>query len=188
MASRSEYKVALIAAMLAFVGAIGGTLLTGFYQGRQWKQSAKHEMQKLILQKRIEIIERTSKILNKSGVAEMLSGELDLRRKELELGKEVAAAALGSKSARTAVDKMNPDSVFGKFKEARLTLLEFHSEFAATLQLAKLFFGPSTNKAIDNMTKDPNWWQAKPDTKSALLQAMNSELTYGIESMVEVSR
>lgn len=180
---KTEYKIALLSAVLAFVGAIGGTVLTGLYQTREWERNSRYEMERMILERRMNVMEKTCKLLNQAPVIDLWETEYDVREKNAQLAAEFADAQLRHRtSAKQPIDS---EANFVKAMALRQKMLQLNAENLATLQLARMLFGPKTEKACAALVKDRHWYKGdeKEQEKDALLDAMADEMAYRIDCL-----
>ncbi len=181
-----ELQVALFTSLLAFIGAIVGTLISGSIQQSQWKTNVRFEYQKAILQKRIDLIDKASAILNRTDSAKWYEIEMELHKEELGYKVKGAALQQGKPQSITQDTVSDKRDNFAGFKEAQLSLVTFNSEFAATMTMVRLYFGPRTRNAVDSLMKElkeANKWEFKPATGLKILEEMTNELDYGLDDL-----
>lgn len=172
-----DSKIAIFAAILAFFGAVAGTLLTGSIQKHQWEREINYRERQEILGKRLDLLGKTSLLLNKSSYAEMLNKEIEYWQKVVDLNK--AAILLSAKNSDGSDSSyiVKSKEILDGFRQARTKLIMLTSEYSSTIQLNAIYFGSKTRNAIKAIESNKNWWEAKKDTKEALLEAMYEELT-----------
>ena len=66
---RVKVILALLTALLAFIGAVGGTLATSLLERSQWERQTGYEYQQGVFKTRLELIERTAEHTNKADIA-----------------------------------------------------------------------------------------------------------------------
>lgn len=62
--SKLKLGVSIGTAILAFMGALFGTYVSGYMQESLWKKNISYEEKRVILNERIKLIEKVSKIIN----------------------------------------------------------------------------------------------------------------------------
>lgn len=157
----------VITAVLAFLGAIGGTIVASTFESAKWVRETNYTYQQNILNKRIELLERTVKILNLGDAA-----------KNLDLGARMSQYEL---ITRNLSSKGETDQFWKDYLSSRLKLEDLDVEFSIVISLDRIYFGKNTAKAIEELTKSPKWWEAEDSKKQDLINAMGSELMEGIE-------
>jgi hypothetical protein len=147
---RQNLMLALITAVLAFVGSAGGILITSAQQRADWERSTGFDMRQKLLDTRVDLIERTVRVMSQANTARVLASQSE-----------------GAASLREDTD----------------ALMALNSEFAATLALDTIYFGPQTKQAVNAVlqTKD-RWWDADESLRRALVAALSAELTYNLET------
>jgi hypothetical protein len=147
---RQNLMLALITAVLAFVGSAGGILITSAQQRADWERSTGFDQRQKILDTRVDLIERTVRLISQANTARVLANQAE------------GASAL---------------------REDRETLMALNSEFAATLALDAIYFGPQTKQAVAAVlqTKD-RWWDADETLRRNLVTALSTELMYNLET------
>lgn len=82
--TRAELGIALVSALLAFVGALGGVLLGSRLDQENWENRFKIEQKRTLLEKRISASERFVIIVNKAPIVRGLQASLKLRNAMLK--------------------------------------------------------------------------------------------------------
>lgn len=173
--TRTQIIVTIGTAFLSFVGALLGVYSGSLLDQGNWETRFRLEQRKVILERRIAVMERIAISFNKASVATGLRATVEFERASTELNVACIKLSMtpGLKSAAckqaTALDPTRMESI------AR----EFHAlsaEFNATLVLAALYFGPETKAAITDMGTDP--WSAGSAKYQRLMDSMGRELAY----------
>jgi len=85
--------------------------------------------------------------------------------------------------ANTARVLSNQTEGASSLQEDREQLMELNSEFAATLALDAIYFGPQTKQAVSAMLQaQDRWWDADEALRRNLVTALSAELTYNLET------
>jgi len=108
------------------------------------------ETQDKVVDKRIELIEKTSKLVGQA------AGVSDLFRTYIK-----------------NID--NPE------KEMSEKLAKYNGEYYSVISMDQIYFGPETQKAINELSKeDGAWWNKSKDKYNNLLSSMYGEIYYEI--------
>lgn len=165
---RDMVYLAIIVAILSFAGGAGGTVLASRFEAAKWQRETTVGMKREIFAKRMELLERTIKAVNRLQILDIYrsSGTYSLVEAEdlIRAGK-VAASLLPTVIESAA-----------KVKEAQ-------AELSAVMTLDVLYFGPMTKQAVDELQKAPQsaepWWRVDQAKIQALLNATAEELQSG---------
>jgi hypothetical protein len=163
---REKFYLAAIVAVLSFLGAVGGTLLSSRLDTYKWQRESSYSLRKEIFAKRMDLIERTIQCFNRLQTLDVYKSKGHYAFVEGE------AAIREGKPAAHSLEPMVESVV--KTKEAQ-------AELSSSMTLDALYFGPKTKRAISDLQKelrdaDP-WWKAVEGAKSqAVLDALAAEL------------
>ena len=171
-ALRQYLTLASLAAILAFAGAIAGSVLSNSAQRALWEEEFAYSSEQRIVDKRIDLIERTIMLMSESYAIQ-------------ETEKDNIKAAL-STVAKVAVD---PTSIVGAIKKnfreqnvAKCKAIASRTEYTNVLKLNRVFFGAKTRRVVDKLLKVDPWWDAKATDRQALIDAMYAEFVEGYEA------
>ena len=171
-AARQNLTLAVLAAVLAFAGAVAGVVLTNAAQRALWEESFAYDSQQSLVAKRADLIERTVLLMSKSYAVQ--EEEKD-----------------GIKEALSTLAKVatNPTSVVGVFKKnfreqavARCASINSRAEFANIMELDKIFFGARTRRVVDKLLDAEPWWDTEPKLRRDLIDAMYAEFMEGFQT------
>ena len=162
---RDKVYLAIIVAVLSFMGGAGGTFLAFRFESEKWQRETSYTVKKEIFTKRMELLERTIKAVNRLQTLDFYqsSGSYSLiEGKDLIQSGKAAAPSLAA-----AVDGVV------KIKEAQ-------AELSAVMTLDYLYFGRKTKQAIGDLQKAlgsaQTWWQVDKAKTQALIDATAAEL------------
>ena len=100
---KSKAVVLFLTALLAFLGAVGGTFISGYIQRQSWERDKLYEHQQRVLAKRMELIEKTVRVMNSQKTAKLhmtaLELDLDIRRVRLHV------AAKGTEEEKKSIGR-----------------------------------------------------------------------------------
>jgi hypothetical protein len=149
----------LLTALLAFIGAVGGNLVTSRLERTQWERQTGYKYQQGVFETRLELIERTAELTNKADIARIY-----------DVGTQ--NALLDAKASIGEPDKV--DQATEEVADYSVKREELDADLAAVLSLDRVYFGPKTNEAITRLTddKDSPWWEADASEFLDLLAAM----------------
>lgn len=148
-------------ALLAFGGAAAGTYISFRFEEQKWRRTTTYDAARALYGKRMELIERTTRAFNQADSAAILDTYVAAQRKE----------------AATAETSLRAD-ILRSVLEADLKRQDLTNEYATTLTLNAVYFGPKTRKAVVPAMVQGEWWRVTPEKQHALLQAMYDELAY----------
>ena len=182
---RSQVKLQVAVAVLSFVGATAGVFISARFEEARADRDNRYSFNTTLLNKRIELVERTAKILNRSDAASQLAQMADLN---LKLAGATTALNFVIAIQRVKADKKDPTRTsdpgyLEKYVATKLQLDEINVEFGTVMVLDKLYFGMKTQKAIDDLvTDDKAWWgEEVTGKKRILLTALFEDLPLGLE-------
>jgi len=169
-----EVSIPLMTAFMAFAGAILGAYLVAELDQSNWEERFKVEQKKAILEKRIELIERTSFILSKSSLMQALEANIDGAIGIINIERKCLASGGSAELCITDKDS-NLAERLGKERYS------INSELSSTLTLSSIYFGPKTKEALKVIINDP--WKSSDQERQALMNAMGNELNYSASNL-----
>ncbi len=161
----------LMAVVLIASAAAAGAVITYEVQRHVWETRLRDEYQKQMVDKRIELIERTVNLMGKSTA--VIGQEKNYTRSFLT----AMAATAQDPSKMVGIFK----EMFGEPSEARCNIAEVHAEFMSLLELNEIFFEGRTRKAVRALQEADPWWEADSALKDDLIEALKADF-YGEES------
>lgn len=167
----------LITALLAFVGALLGTYMAGSLSEKLWERQARHAHLQKVMEQRVELIERISRIGNLGPKMESLQSFAELQAQLAVLYAECKETMDEAKSDTDCHPPYDAIDVVRLSNERA----ELNAEFSSAMQLVALYFGPDSRKAVEEYSRVGAWWKADPQYLKALLSSMQDELTHGVE-------
>lgn len=169
---RQNFTLALIAGILAFGGAVAGGVITNSAQRALWEEEFAYDAEQRIVDKRIDLIERTVMLMSQSYAVQ-------------ETEKDNIADAL-SAVAKVVTD---PTSIMGVIKKnfreqtvEKCKAISSRKEYTNILKLNQVFFGSKTDRAVKKLLTVKPWWDAKPADRKALIDAMHAEFLEGFQT------
>jgi len=167
----AKIGLAIIVAVLSFVGATAGTLVTARFETAKWERETDYTFKQALISKRIELLDRTVRIFSKRDAAKVL----DVTVKTTA---EISAARL-----RQAISKkqdLDESKSVDRMLAGRIQFDDLTAEFNSVMILDELYFGPKTGAAIKNMAKNgviERWWElddkVTADVEAAMYQEIN---------------
>lgn len=174
----TEAKITIFTAFLAFFGALIGTFLGNYYDKNQWKREVDYSERKSILDKRIDLIDKTTRILNRTEYAKVLLAQIEYWSNENDSGRVRALANVQRDKDKKPLlpYKDKSKEVLLGISKSKTALIELNSDFASLMQLNALYFGTETREAVKELITDGKWWNIDKEEGELLLKAMHSEL------------
>jgi len=164
-----EFLIPLITAIMAFAGSILGAYLVAELDQSNWEERFKVEQRKTIIDKRIELIERTSFMFSKSSLMEALEANIQGAIDIINIERECLASGA---SADTCIEDKD-NNLAERLGKERYAI---NSELLSTLTLSSIYFGPKTKEALRIIIKAP--WKSSAQDRQVLINAMGNELNY----------
>lgn len=171
---RSKFAIALLVAVLSFLGAIGGSYVSNRLEAAKWDRETHYAYEQALLNKRMDLVERTLRILNKGQSALAVSTTLN---SAVEVAYQRRDKNLANKKAPMLDPLFRSD--MDKINTTLAQLSDLDAELGVVLSLDRLYFGPKVGKAIDDMNKTykgGEWWNASRDSTQTLIQTMGREV------------
>ena len=166
----SSIILAVLVAALSFGGSTLGSYLSDTRASAQWEREFTAEWRQQILQKRIDIIERTVLAINNRDSVDQIMSMIRLMSAEL-------TRAILDERPDAEITVSAEDLLPGL--EQRLRVNEMSREFSAAMSLCAVYFGPETRNAIASLTDGPDeWWEQEESEFQNLSDALWSELSY----------
>lgn len=149
--------ILVVGAMMTVVtGALAG-VLSYYLSQKSWSANADYQARAGILQKRLDLIERTADLAGQApGIQDVWQLYLD---------------RISASVKRGVLPPFDPT--------LSEKLGEYNGQFRATLQLDAIFFGPKTRTAIASLKGDRSvlpYWNFPEENVARLLSAMTAEL------------
>ena len=132
-----------------------------------WIRDRTYEYSTTILNNRIEIYDRATKVTAMRGIAKALDESIDMYP-------TLVLAEIDSTTSYVHRQEI---------RDLATSLNEITVEYASVMTLASTYFGPDTKAKIKSIqeTNNPDWWNATDEQFATLLSAMGNELNYGLE-------
>lgn len=166
-----QLYISAVTAILAFIGALIGTYISGYMQDALWNKDIRYHEKQILLIERIRLIERASKIINLAPQYTAIQSFAELQANIAKLNSECENK---NKDKGTCCFSQENIIEVTKFTNLRADL---NAEFASVLQLAALHFGPRTKQAVIDYSVVQPWWNADLKYSRELLSAMQSEIS-----------
>jgi hypothetical protein len=159
-----EMKVAVVAGVLAFIGAIGGTFLSSQLEEGRARRAFERDLRAQMLQRRLNVLEACGKARFLAPRLATLKGYLEVQyRRNAELDKQKAS-----------LDEFAP-KVYTV--EMQREYAQIESDQMMCRQMSSLYFGPKTREAASPVQVS-NWTNVNDPAIERLFDAMTAELTY----------
>jgi hypothetical protein len=173
--TRTQILIAVGTALLSFFGALIGVYVGSRLEQSNWEARFDLEQKRVVLEKRVALLERATVIFNKAPTVIGLRASLDGEKKLALIAASCAVQKMSGKPPAkgcASQPKMNTERLEAIAKEIHV----LNAEFAATMTLCATYFGDESKKAIAALTKeDP--WSASDSARNAVVAALARELT-----------
>lgn len=162
---RDKIYISIIVAALSFAGGVGGTLLASHFEANKWERETIFGMRQEIFAKRMELLERTIKAVNRLQILDIYeaSGSYSL----IEGESLIRSGKVAASSLATVTDGL-------------VRVKETQAELSAVMTLDAIYFGPKTKRAVVDLQKalgsTQPWWRVDQAKIQALLDATAAEL------------
>jgi len=174
--TRAEIFVATGTAVLSFSGALLGVYWGSRLEESNWKNKFVLEQKKVILDRRVELMERSVRLFNQAPVVIGLRGGLDAQKALLDITINClkGATVAKSKSAQNCGGNANAESE--NAERFAKEIAKLNGEFSATMSLASVYFGDEVRNSVKALGRDP--WSAGSDAYQKVIDAMGRELNF----------
>jgi hypothetical protein len=166
---RHKFQLAVIVAVLSFLGALGAALVSGRIEESRWRREIRYTAQREVLQKRMELLERTIRIINRMQTLDIASSAASYSLLEGQ------GSIRSGGSGQAGIDAVSATT-------ARIK--EVQGDLAVVMTLDMIYFGPKTIKAVRDLEKSLGtaqpWWKVDAAKTQALLDALSLELSSGL--------
>ncbi len=144
---------------LSAIGSWAGVTLTSEYSTSAYQKQRAFDWDAKIFDKRVEIMERMDRLIAKQ------PGVQDEWNRYLE----------ALQAAKT--QRIPP-------RESSEKLEDFNAGYGNVLLLARVYFGPDTKNAVNDLTKiDSPWWMKSVEKEDAVVSAMTKELSLSLPTL-----
>ena len=156
----SKVLIPLIIGLIGVFGTISGVYITYSLSSKESEKARIIEYEATIVNQRIEIIDRASRIYGKApGISDLWAKYLS------EVGNSTVEIELAEK------------------------LAEYNGEYESVVWMAGLYFGPKTKEALKVLSDERGpWWTKNPENVDKFMIAMYSEIDYGIKYFSTASK
>jgi hypothetical protein len=163
-----KWFVPMLSVVLAFLGALGGSMVSGMYQKNLWENQIIYEKKKTVLEQRVALLEKLSRLANTASQMRTYNDYLILQANLAQIYTECEKAK--QKSC------IKPDDA-KTVSEVNIKRSELNSGYSSTLQLIKVFFSPAIQLKLKELASQKDWWSPEAEPKfRALIAKMSEEI------------
>lgn len=167
----SEVKAALI----ALLGVAVGTVLTSALSFFQWKLEEEKEARDQVREQRIELIDRTSRILASS---ERVKALASIHEVQSSAGNTISNICIEALVSGRTLENCDLEDMNLKLNDINKSIFSAYSEYYATKNLAVIYFCEETKQAFSNLgAGDKTWWLSTEQEQEKLIGAMFEEIS-----------
>jgi hypothetical protein len=155
----------IISAVVVLAAAAAGAYITYRVQQEVWTQKMQQQEKQWLVDKRIELMERTYAMFSRGKV---------VKEMDEDYSKTILQAA--GKVSRDPTKII--DVITKTVKERSLSrcgVMESRAEYRTLLKLNNVLFGEKTRQAVDALLTEDPWWGADSTLGESLLDAMAEE-------------
>ncbi|WP_231757861.1 hypothetical protein [Microbulbifer elongatus] len=159
--------VPALSAILGFSGALAGALIPSWTSEKIFERQVKVERERILFTKKIELLERVSKLAN-------LTSKYEGYQHYLNLQADLASDLKICKASGIA-DCVEPDGTKSALavSEKRSDL---NADFSSTMQLINIYFGKNVSAEVNNLSARKVWWDNDGNNFRDLIIAMRDEI------------
>lgn len=161
--------IPIFSAILGFAGALLGTYIASERSEELWQKQERMIQLKAILNKRVELIERVSKLANSAPKMAGYQSYVDLQGTLAT--KYIECTNL---KASNCTQPDNPKDIL----EISVMRAEMNAEFSSTIQLVSLYFYGETKDLANELGAIKKWWVTGEPAFRNLIKSMQDELEY----------
>lgn len=164
----TKWFIPLLTAVLAFIGILGASLVSGVYQKDIWKGQVAYEKKKTILEQRVSLLDKLSRLANAANQMKEYNDYLIL---QAGLVQDYAQCQKSEQA-----NCIKPDDLITA-SEVSIKRVELNSEFSSTLQLIEVYFSPAILPTLSDLASQKDWWSPSVEPKfRALILEMSREI------------
>lgn len=160
----------IICAVVVIAAAVAGAAITYQIQRQVWEQKLQQQEKQWLVDKRIELMERTIAMFSRGKV---------VKEMDEDYSKTILSAA--GKVSRDPTKII--DVISNTVKErslSRCSVMESRSEYSTLMRLNAVMFGEETRQVVGQLLAQDPWWLVDSTDRENLLAAMENEfLTQG---------
>ena len=144
----SQFLTALLVGVMGLLGVWTGAYLTANEAERLWQKQQRAIKIDNILNKRIELIERVTKLSNSKDKYIAYQGFIELQ----------AGLAQECVSREEKADECSVLEPATSVTELSIKRADLNAEFSSTIQMVTLYFNCDARKIADKLANTTNWW------------------------------
>lgn len=163
------FFLTILAVAVVGVAVAAGAYITYEVQKNVWEQKFQNENKLALVDKRIELLEITTRLMSKS-----------LAVKNMEKADPTKSASVLLKLG------LDPSKIVDVISEsldrktlAKCRFLESNTEYATIMRQNRIFFGDSTRTIIDRLERVDPWWSITKKQRNSLIVAMEYDFLSG---------
>ncbi|EPF2931117.1 hypothetical protein BOO29_18765 [Vibrio navarrensis] len=176
---RQEFNIVMVNSVTTLLGVILGAVITWYLTSSSskdlWLLGNVNKQQNEIVQKRLELIEQASILLNSTQTIEDIHQYL---LAQAEFATEASKCAIEPKKYEmTLIQCKQLMDVDEAFKQSKLKT-DMTAKFGWLVQMSGIYFGPKTSEYAAKLSKLPKWWEAELTLFQGFIDTMKEELYY----------
>ncbi len=165
-------RTELVYCGLSFLGALAGVYAGSHFEQANWETRFELEQKRIVLEKRVALVERVVVLLNKEPLMRGLQASLSAETELARLAAGCEALKLDKKTL-SAVCKTNPKGDSKHVEEIGKDIYMLNADWAAAASLSAMYFGQRTRDAI---RETKSIWVASDAQRQNIIEAMGAEI------------
>jgi hypothetical protein len=170
--TRSETILTVGTALLSFVGALTGVYVGSRLEQLNWESRFQLEQKRLILERRVALVERMTVILNKAPLIRGLQASLEA---EKEMARLAVYCSSQKESKKTSTCKSSIHADTKHVEEIGREMFALNAEWAASASLAAMYFGKNTRQALQEI-RSIELSATSDEQRQKIVDSMGAEL------------
>lgn len=159
--------------LFSFCGAALAVYLTSYLDQGNWSKRFTLEQNKVVLEKRVDLIDKITKLTNRAPAVIGLKGSLQAE-------KDLIYLHFSCEQKKTSDKEIScNDSNFSSLRIENLAkeIHELNVQISSVITLTSIYFGPKTKVILNKINQHDPWLMSINENKE-LIDAMSSELNW----------
>jgi hypothetical protein len=166
---KAQLLTGVVTTLLTLIATVVGIAINEHLQQHHWDQEKHYTIESDLLSRRFALLDRFLKVSRRDAELSTLKFLVQYNVDQVGNAAKQKDAVASYKLIRDGADETR-------------RLDDGRAEYLAVLTLSAAIFGPKTQRAVHAIIAkhNPNVWEADEEEKSAMVEAMSSELGWGL--------